>query len=347
MKTRLTELLDIEHPLIQAPMAGVSTPAMAAAVSNAGALGSVPLGALDASAARQALEATRALTERPIAANVFVHPAPLTNISLQTEFLSELRPAFDGTGVSPPEVLREIYRSFNDDDDMLHMLLDVRPEVVSLHFGLALPERMSELLGAGIKVLATATSIAEAKVLEESGVHGLIMQSWDAGGHSGAFLSGPDQQTAGLAGLAARVRAIAAVVSVPVVAAGGLMSGKDVQAMLTAGASGAQLGTAFVACPESLAGEAYRTALTTAEGTTLTTNISGRPARGLDNELMRWAVSVQSEAPDYPLTYDAVKQLVAAQAKPAFSVMWAGEGAAAARELPAGELVALLAAELG
>jgi nitronate monooxygenase len=347
MKTRLTQLLHIEHPLIQAPMAGVSTPAMAAAVSNAGALGSVPLGALDATAAREALEATRALTRRPIAANVFVHPTPRTGIGLQADFLTELRAAFEETGASPPETLREIYRSFNDDDEMLHLLLDARPEVVSLHFGVATPERMSELLGAGIKVLATATSVAEAQVLAESGVQGIILQSWDAGGHSGAFLGGPDPRTEGQRGLLELLRATLAVVNTPVVAAGGLMDGHSIRKAMEVGADGAQLGTAFVGCPESLAGDAYRAALAAGSATRLTASISGRPARGLDNALMNWARSVQARPPDYPLTYDGVKQLIAARKDPSFSVMWAGSGASQVRCLPASELVKLIAQELG
>lgn len=346
MKTPLTELLGLKHPLIQAPMAGVSTPAMAAAVSNAGALGSVALGALNADAARSALAETMALTTGPIAANVFVHAAPVREPEKERRFLAEMAPAFLAAGGAVPGALREIYRSFNDDDDMLEMLLEMHPAVVSLHFGTAGAKRMSSLKEAGIRVLATATSLAEAQVLEASGVDGLVVQGFDAGGHSGAFLGAPDPESRGLAGLTDLIRAIVADVSVPVVAAGGIMTGGDVKTMLNAGASGAQLGTAFVATEESQASPAYRLALKSATGTALSANISGRPARGLYNELMRWAQSLESAPPDYPLTYDAVKQLVAARANAAFSVMWAGEGAHRSRSLPADELVGQLAREL-
>jgi nitronate monooxygenase len=346
MKTRLTELLGIELPLIQAPMAGVSTPEMAAAVSNAGGLGSVALGAVAADAARAALEATRARTQRPIAANVFVHPTPRTDVASQTGFMADLAVAFKGTGVPAPARLEEIYRSFNDDDEMLEVLLACRPEVVSLHFGPAAPDRMKALLDAGIKVLATATSVAEAQVLESSGVHGLVMQGIDAGGHSGAFLGEPDTATRGRSGLTALVRATVERVTVPVVAAGGLMNGEDVRQVIEAGAAGAQLGTAFIRAPESLASNAYRAALVAGVETSITAAISGRPARGLVNALMAWAGNVQSTVADYPLTYDGVKQLIAAKNDPDFSVMWAGTGAQAARDLPAGELIRTISKEL-
>lgn len=346
MKTRLTELFGLKHPIIQAPMAGVSTPAMAAAAANAGALGSVALGALDAEAARRLLLETMAQTDGPIAANVFVHPRPLSDPDQASRFLTEIAPAFAGTGVEPPERLDEIYLSFNDDDEMLKMLLEVRPAALSLHFGTADEARMSALKNAGIRVLATATTVAEAELLVASGVDGLVVQGYDAGGHSGAFLGAPDEQAAGLQGLAARVRAVADSVAIPVVAAGGLMSGADIHAMLAVGADGAQLGTAFVPSPESLAQASYRQALTGNGQTRLTANISGRPARGLDNGLMRWAQTLQAPAPDYPLTYDAIKQLVAARAEPDFSVMWAGAGAARVRALGTAELVELLAEEL-
>ncbi len=345
MKTAFTALLNLKIPLIQAPMAGVSTPGMAAAVSNAGALGSVPLGALSAEGARTALAATRALTDRPFAANVFVHPTPGRDADRESVFLRALTPLFEGTGVSPPEKLEEIYRSFNDDDGMLDVLFAAQPAVVSLHFGAASGDRMRALRSAGIRVLGTATSVEEAELLADNGVDGLVMQGYGAGGHSGAFLAPPDPATGGRQGLLKLIRDTVAAVTLPVIAAGGLMDGADVREMLDAGASGAQLGTAFIGCPESLASDAYRRALP-GGSTELSSRISGRPARGLNNELMRWASAVAAEPPDYPLTYDGVKQLIAARNDSGFSVMWAGEGAARTRALPAAELVRRIQSEL-
>ncbi len=347
MKTRLTDLLGIEHPLIQAPMAGVSTPAMAAAVSEAGGLGSVALGALSPEAARAALMEASAAGPGPIAANFFVHPAPNFDPAVEAQYLAEIAGEFEAAGGAAPSALAEIYRSFNDDDEMLEMVLDVRPAAVSLHFGAATPERMGALRDAGILVLATATSVKEAQALAATNVDVLVMQGYGAGGHSGAFLSAPDPATGGRSGLLALIRDTVAEVDVPVVAAGGLMTGSDVREVIAAGAAGAQLGTAFVACRESSASERYRELLVSGLPTRLTAGISGRAARGLENPLMAWAEGVVSPIPDYPLCYDAVKQLIAARQEPDFSVMWAGEGAAAARSLSAGDLLATIAAEMG
>ncbi|WP_414981651.1 NAD(P)H-dependent flavin oxidoreductase [Congregibacter sp.] len=346
LKTRLTDLLGLKYPIVQAPMAGISTPLLAAAVSNAGGLGSVALGALNPAAARRTLEETLALTSGPIAANLFVHESPCIDTELAQIFLAELGPEFESLGAQPPASVREIYRSFNDDDEMLEMLLELRPAAVSLHFGAATELRMAALKKAGILVLATATSVAEALVLEAVGVDLLVMQSYDAGGHSGAFLGPPDAATAGRVGLQNLVGDAVAAVSVPVVAAGGLMTGRDVADVISAGAAGAQLGTAFIGCPETLASDRYRAMLSSGAPTRLTSNISGRPARSLVNELLNWADSLAAATPDYPLCYDAVKQLVTAKKNPDFSVMWAGEGAMHSRFLPASELLERLASEL-
>ena len=344
MKTPLTDLLGIQNPLIQAPMAGVSTPEMAAAVSNAGGLGSVALGALSAEDARAALAETMALTDRPIAANVFVHPAPVHDAVREAAFLEALRPAFRVAGAEPPAALREIYQSFNDDDDMLEVLLEQRPAAVSLHFGLAAGDRMTALKAAGIRVLATATSVREAQMLAASGVEVLVMQGYGAGGHSGAFLGPPDPDTGGRNGLVDLIRSTVSAIELPVVAAGGLMTSADIRQVLAAGAAGAQLGTAFICAMESLANDAYRNLVATGAPTRLTSGISGRPARGFANELLGLAESLPGKPPDYPLTYDGVKQLIAARAQPGFSVMWAGEGAEmpGQRDLHAAEIIARL-----
>ncbi|MGE0621319.1 MAG: NAD(P)H-dependent flavin oxidoreductase [Pseudomonadales bacterium] len=348
--TTFCERLGLEIPLIQAPMAGVSTPEMAAAVSNAGALGSVALGSLAPDAARSALEATRVLTSRPIAANVFTHPTPRRDAQVEAAFLTALSPLFAQAGAQPPAGLREIYRSFNDDDAMLEVLLEARPAVVSLHFGPATPERMAALKSVDCFVMATASSVEEAVLLEAGGVDAIVVQGYDAGGHSGAFLGAPDARTAGRDGLLALVAATAAVVNVPVIAAGGLMGGADMRRALEAGASAAQLGTAFIGCAESLAGPEYRKQLLAGGETRLTHLISGRPARGLVTPLLEALGALHMTVPDYPLTYDAVKQLVSARGDPRFSVMWAGAGAGRARlragNLPASTLIGMLRDEL-
>lgn len=344
--SKLTELFGVKHPVIQAPMAGVSTPALAAAVSNAGGLGCVPLGALTVDAAAEALQEAFALTDGPIVANLFVHQTPRSDPQITAAFLAGIGPAFECAGAKAPECLNEIYRSFNDDDDMLQMLLDLKPAAVSLHFGAAQASHMCALKGAGIKVLATATSISEALLLEQLGVDLLVMQSYGAGGHSGAFLAPPDVSTAGRSGLMKLLEETVAAVDLPVVAAGGLMTGGDVAEVMSVGAVAAQMGTAFVGCPESLASARYRELLASGAPTRMTSNISGRPARMLLNELLIWAEGLAVTPPEYPLCYDAVKQLVAAKRNADFSVMWAGEAAINSRFLPARELLETLILEL-
>lgn len=294
-----------------------------------------------------AIRQVRAATGAPFAANVFTHPTPRLDQPRADAFLAELQPLFAAAGGRAPSVLREIYRSFNDDDEMLQMLIEERPAVVSLHFGPASEGRMRALIEAGISVLATATSVTEAKVLEATGVTAIVVQGFDAGGHSGAFLGPPDPSTSGRAGLLTLVHEIAAAVRVPLVAAGGLMTGADVRQVIEGGAAGAQLGTAFIGCPESLAGALYKGCLGSGASTRLTSAISGRPARGLDNALMARMAALEAPVPDYPFTYDAVKQLIAAVGEPEFSVMWAGTGAALIRPMAAADLVGQFVSELG
>ena len=346
MISRLANRLGLEHPIIQAPMAGVSTTALAAAVSGAGGLGSLALGALDADQARALILDARARHAGPYAANVFVHPTPERKPVVEAQYLDALAGRFADTGVSPPCALEEIYLSFNDDDAMVDVLLEAGPEAVSLHFGVADTDRMTALKKADICVLATATSVPEALALAESGVDAVVAQSYGAGGHSGAFLGPPDPSTKGLDGLLGLVAAITAAVELPVVAAGGLMTGADIRAALEAGADAVQLGTAFVPCPESQCSDVYRNRLLAAPETRFTAAISGRPARGIVNSLMTACESLGDEYPDYPLTYDGTKQLIAARTDAEFSVMWAGDGASAARTAPAATLLATLVEEL-
>ncbi len=346
MNSRIAARLGLEHPIIQAPMAGVSTAALAAAVSAAGGLGSLALGALNADQARDLILDARKRHPGPYAANVFVHPTPERMPVVEARYLEALAANLSVSGAEPPAALDEIYLSFNDDDAMLEVLLGARPEAVSLHFGLADADRMAALKSAGIFVLATATSVPEAEALAAAGCDAIVAQSHGAGGHSGAFLGPPDPATGQRKGLLALIAATAKAVDVPVVAAGGLMTGADIRMALEAGADAVQLGTAFVACPESHCSDAYRRRLLSAPETRLTAAISGRPARGIVNPLMTLCESFGPELPDYPLTYDGSKQLIAARSDPEFAVMWAGEGVAAARSQPAAALMATLVQEL-
>ena len=343
------ELIGIDLPIVQAPMAGISTPALAAAVSNAGGLGSLGLGAMDAAAARTTIAEFRALSPRSLHVNVFCHRPARADAAREAAWIEQLRPEFHRLGAEPPAILKEIYKSFVDDDAMLAALLAERPKVVSFHFGLPSADRVRALREAGIVLLGSATSLAEARVLTAAGVHAVIAQGYEAGGHRGVF--DPDAADDQL-GTMALVRLFVRALDVPVIAAGGIMDGAGIAAALRLGASAGQLGTAFVPCPESQADAAYRATLASdaAHHTVMTRAISGRPARCLANRFTAWGTDRSArEIPDYPVAYDAGKALNAAGRKagdPGFGAQWAGQGAPLARPMPAADLVATLAREL-
>ncbi|HEU5433656.1 MAG TPA: nitronate monooxygenase [Thermomicrobiales bacterium] len=341
--------LGIELPIIQAPMAGVSTPEMAAAVSNAGGVGSIGVGAVDAHATRQMIAAVRARTGRPFQVNVFCHRPAAVDAVREASWLARLAPEFARHGAQPPGRLTEIYQSFLNDDAKLAVFLEERPPIVSFHFGVPSRDRIEALRAAGIVLLATATNLAEARVIAAAGIDAVVAQGFEAGGHRGVF--DPDGGDDRL-GTFVLTRLLARQLDIAVIAAGGIMDGAGIAAALTLGAAAAQLGTAFIACPESAADAGYRAALlgAQAEHTVMTLAISGRPARCLANRFTALAEGVEPGAiPDYPIAYDAGKALHAA-AKAAgefgYGAQWAGQGAPLARALPAAELVARLRREM-
>ena len=341
----LCDLLAIRHPIIQAPMVGVSTPQLAAAVSNAGGLGSLGLGASTPAQARALIEQTRALTSQPFNLNLFCHRPAQADAAREAAWLAWLRPLFAEFAAEPPAALREIYPSFLADPAMLELLLEQRPAVVSFHFGLPPQAWIDAFKAAGICLLACVTSAREARLAEAAGVDALVAQGIEAGGHRGVFEPALGDAAMGTLAL---VRVLVQQSRLPIIAAGGIMDGAGIKAALALGAAGVQLGTAFVLCPESAASAAYREALQSerAHDTAITANISGRPARGLVNRLYG---EVGAALPDYPIAYDAAKALHAvasAQGCHDFAAQWAGQGAPLARALPAAELLALLVEEV-
>jgi len=346
----LSARLGLSHPIIQAPMAGTSTPALAAAVSNAGGLGSLGVAAMGAAAARDAVKQTRALTQGAFNVNLFCHRPARADAGRERAWIDYLAPSFAEFGAQPPAQLREIYTSFVADEDMLHMLLDERPAVVSFHFGLPDAKRIDALHAAGCYLMATATSLDEARRIAAAGIDAIVAQGIEAGGHRGIFdPDGPDEQL----GTLALTRLLAARQPLPVIAAGGIMDGAGIAAALALGAQAAQLGTAFVSCPESNADAAYRQALLAqddAHATVMTRSISGRPARGFANRLTALGAAPGCPSlPDYPIVYDAGKALhAAAKARGSadFAAQWAGQGFRLSRALPAADLMRQLCAEM-
>lgn len=326
-------------------MAGTSTPALAAAVSNAGGLGSLGLGSVDAAKGRVMIEATAGLTNRAFNVNLFCHQPPVLDPARDARWIEALRPQFKKFEAEPPAALRAIYQTFVTDRAMLQMLLETRPKVVSFHFGLPPDAAIKALKDAGIVLFASATCLDEAIAIQNAGIDAVVAQGYEAGGHRGVFdPDGPDVQLSMLA----LTELLVDQLSLPVIAAGGIMNGAGIAAVLKLGAVAAQLGTAFVGCLESDADQAYRAAIKgdAARHTVMTRAISGRPARALAN---RFTALDATAIAGYPMAYDAGKALnAAAKAKGEFGygAQWAGQGAPLARFLPAAELVAALVREM-
>ncbi len=346
---RFLDRLGLQHPIIQAPMAGVSTPRMAAAVSNAGGLGSLAIGAGTVAQARQMIEETRALTDRPFNVNVFCHAPAVRDARREAAWLAHLAPLFAELGVPVPVELDEIYQTFLGDEAAFSLLLEQRPAAVSFHFGLPAPQQIAALRQAGICTMATATSLREAMLIEQAGVDAIVAQGVEAGGHRGVFDSqAPDERHS----TSVLLRLLAGRTALPLIAAGGIMDGQGIRAALDLGAAAAQLGTAFVLCPESSANAGYRANLQSARAasTRLTSVLSGRLARGMVNRLIEHGEAPGSPPPAaYPVAYDAAKQLNAAASRHGdseFAAQWAGQGAPLAREMGAAQLVAALLREM-
>jgi nitronate monooxygenase len=291
----------------------------------------------------------RNATGHPFNVNVFCHKPAVPDADREARWLERLVPLFIQYGATPPARLREIYRSFVEDDAMLAVLVEERPKVVSFHFGLPSLDRIDALHAAGIVLLATATNLEEGRAIASAGIDAVVAQGFEAGGHRGVF--DPDLRDDRL-GTIALTRILVTDLNIPVIAAGGIMDGAGIAACLTLGASAAQLGTAFVLCPESSADAGFRAALLGlgAWHTAMTSAISGRPARCLANQFTALGEAVEvTSIPDYPIAYDAGKALhAAAQAAGEFGygAQWAGQSAPLARSLPAATLVAVLRSEM-
>ncbi|ONN56932.1 2-nitropropane dioxygenase [Acinetobacter genomosp. 33YU] len=342
----LLQQLAIKHPIFLAPMAGVSTPELAAEVSNQGGLGSLGLGANTPQSAREQILKTQALTENSFQVNFFCHQSTELNLEKAKQWIEYLRPHFEKFGVQPPQELHCIYPSFLDNDDSLNVVLETKPKAVSFHFGIPHPHQIKALKEAGILTMVSATNLIEAQAIEAAGIDIIIAQGIEAGGHRGIFNQTFDAaiKTSDL------VQLIVKHCKLPVVAAGGIMTGLQAKHMLGLGATAVQLGTAFVQCQTSNASAEYRKALFTEPVTQISASLSGRPARGLLNH---WHTKIDSPTrplqPEYPYAYDLAKQLNALASKHhdyGFGAFWAGSNVAQIRELGASDLVNQLVVEM-
>lgn len=338
--------LGIKHPILLAPMAGVSTPELAAEVSNQGGLGSLGLGANSVESAGKQILDTQVLTDYPFQVNFFCHESVKSSAESQQVWIDYIRPVFEKYNSTAPTELKCIYPSFKDNDDFLNLVLETKPKAVSFHFGIPHPHQITKLKEAGILTLVSATNLAEARAIEKAGIDIIIAQGIEAGGHRGIFNPTFDAAitTADL------VRLITQNCTLPVVAAGGIMNGQQIKYMLNLGASAVQLGTAFVQCKTSSANSTYRQALLNQPITQVTASISGRPARGIINH---WQMEIdlpeRPKTAPYPYAYDLAKQLNALAIKNGdvgYGAFWAGSNVAQIRELEARDLINQLILEI-
>ncbi|MDE7548339.1 nitronate monooxygenase [Acetobacter fabarum] len=342
-------LIDVQWPIVQAPMAGTATPAMAAAVSNMGGLGSLGIGAMTPQAVMQAVASFRQRSGKALNLNVFCHAPAVANTHQELAWLDKLAPEFEKFGGTPPKAIGEAYKSFVEDDEMFSTILSLKPKVVSFHFGIPCDAWIRELRRYGIVLFATATSLSEAQVAVKAGVQVIVAQGYEAGGHRGVF--NPDAEDDQL-GTIALTRLLRKSLNVPIIAAGGIMDGQGIAAMIRLGASAAQLGTAFIAAHESAADPGHRSALFSdaAHHTVMTRVISGRPARCLSNCFTAFGRDIHPQAiPAYPIAYDAGKALNAAarsKGELGYGAQWAGQGAPLARSMTTENLMSVLIDEM-
>lgn len=340
------ELLGIDHPILQAPMGGESTTRMVIAVCNAGGLGGLGCSFMSVDEIRHAVGEIQSSTSRSFNLNFFAHPEPKEDLEINKRTRALLAPFYEELGIENiPSRIDAPCDTF--DASKLALLMEIRPKVVSFHFGLPPPDMVRALRDVGSVVLCSATTVAEARWLADTGVDAIIAQGWEAGGHRGTFdISFEDFGV----GTMALIPQIVDSVDVPVIAAGGIADGRGIAAALVLGASGVQLGTAFLSCPEANISVAYRRALraATADDTRLTRAFSGRPARAKNNRYIEAMAEDRSRLPDFPTMYGFSEPLERAchdSGKYGFEFFLWGQGAALNRELPAADLVERLVEE--
>ena len=344
---KLTELLGIDLPIIQAPMAGAHGSALTIAVSNAGGLGSLGCAMLTPDGIRAELTAIRAKTTKPFNVNFFCHTPPAPDAQSEAQWRAMLTPYYTEYAIDPQSIPAGPGRApFSA--EAADVLSEFKPAVVSFHFGLPPAHLVARAKGLGAKIFCSATTVDEALWLEAHGVDAIIAQGVEAGGHRGIFLS---EDLTTQVGPFALLPQIVRAVKLPVIAAGGIADARGVAAAMALGAAGVQCGTAYLLCPETTISAIHRAALKSAAArhTALTNIFTGRPARGIVNRVMKELGSMNRAAPAFPLATSAIAPLRAkaeAQGSGDFSPLWSGQNATGCREVPAAQLTHDLAAEL-
>ena len=346
LSNKLTELLDVDYPIVQAPMGGESTPEMAIAVSNAGGLGGLGCSSMSLRDIEESVKKIRAGTNRSFNLNFFTHPVPQQNPDTNAKTRARLEPFYNELGITDiPTRGKDPYGTFTE--EKLNLMLDLRPKVVSFHFGLPADGMVQTLQEAGIIIMCSATTVEEAVWLDEAGVDVIIAQGWEAGGHRGTFCVSHEDFGVGTLAL---VPQMVDAVNKPVIASGGIADGRGIAATFILGAMGVQLGTAFLSCPEANISDSWREALSNASDadTRLTPAFSGRPARAKNNRYIETMSQVRSDLPDFPTMYDfsgPLEQACLDGNANGLEFFLYGQAASLNRLLPAADLVELLVEE--
>ena len=343
---KLLDLLQIELPIIQAPMAGANGSAMAIAVSEAGGLGFLPCAMLNEDQMRAEAGIIQQQTAKPFGMNFFCHTAVAPTPEQEAAWAERLAPYYSEFGLDPADVASApIRRAF--DDGMCTLVEDIKPAVASFHFGLPDAALLARVKAAGVRVISSATTVTEARWLEANGCDAIIAQGYEAGGHRGMFLT---KDVTAQAGTMALLPQVVDAVKIPVIAAGGIADGRGIAAAFALGADGVQIGTAFLFTLQSLISDVHRAALHHAQDdqTVLTNVFSGKPARGIINRATREVGPISDNVPPFPTAGAALAPLKATAEKGGsgdFTSLWSGQAAALGRDTDAGELTRNLASE--
>lgn len=345
-QTRVSELLSIQLPIIQAPMAGgATTPELVAAVSNAGALGSFGAGYMAAEDLRQAIRKTRTLTQKPFSVNLFIPEEVTTTSEEMTRAILGIQKSCSELNIDILPVEKPYLPSF---DEQMNVVLEENISILSFTFGTLSQKWVSLCKKNKILLIGLATSLPEARVLEKEGIDLIVAQGLEAGGHRGTFLGAVENSLIPLSDL---IEQLVTDINCPIIAAGGIMRGKDISKCLTEGAEGVQMGTAFLTCPESGAHSHYKTALLQSrqDETVLTRVFSGKMARGLNNKFIKNMTEQNSYVLPYPIQNaltSAMRKEAQKQSKIDFMSLWAGQAASLSRGIPAAKLIEQLVAEV-
>jgi nitronate monooxygenase len=340
------ELLKIDLPIIQAPMAGSSDAELAIAVSEAGGLGSLPCAMLTVDQTRAAYQIIRQRTSKPVNLNFFCHVSPAPDPNRERAWRAKMRHYYTELGLDP-EVPQQLPNRAPFDEAMCALVEELQPPIVSFHFGLPPQRLLTRLRTSGATILSSATTVEEARWLENEGVDAVIAQGFEAGGHRGMFLSSDISTQVGTFAL---VPQVVDAVGVPVIAAGGIADARGIVAAFALGASGVQIGTAYLQCPEAKTSAIHRAALASAHDndTVLTNVITGRPARGILNRLIREQGPMSETAPAFPAAAAAsapLRRQAESQNSADFSPLWSGQASRMSRPISAGEFTRSIAAD--